>query len=73
MSVELFAGLRAQEFLGARPVDLALIDGPHLFEAVLRDFGDLEACVAPHALVVVHNRLPRDAATASRTRTTRAA
>ena len=70
-SAAFFAGPRAQELLGARPVDLAFLDGLHLFEAVLRDFMNVEAFAGPGTLVVVHDCLPRDAETAARRRTTR--
>jgi hypothetical protein len=70
-STAFFAGPRAHELLGARPVDLAFIDGLHLFEAVLRDFMDLEVFATLRTLVVVHDCLPRDAVTSARRRSTR--
>jgi len=65
-----FAGKRAGELLGGIPVDLAFIDGMHLFEYALRDFIGVEALAGPDSLVAVHDCLPRDAATASRKRST---
>lgn len=70
-SAAFFSGPRATDLLRARRVDLAFIDGLHLFEAALRDFRDLEAFATPQTLVVVHDCLPRDAATSARRRTTR--
>jgi hypothetical protein len=66
-----FAGPRAPELLGTRPIDLAVIDGMHLFEFALRDFINLEAFAGPRTLIVAHDCLPRDAVTAARRRTTR--
>jgi len=48
----------------------AFIDGLHIFEQVLRDFINLEKYSSPDSLVVIHDCLPLDQRTASRTRTT---
>ncbi len=69
-SDEFFAGPRPRELFGDLPVDLAFIDGMHLFEFALRDFFNTEALAGPDSLIVLHDCLPKDAATASRTRTT---
>ena len=68
-SDEFFAGARWQIF-GDLPIDLVFIDGMHLFEFALRDFLNVEALTGPDSVVVVHDCLPTDAVTASRTRTT---
>ncbi len=52
------------------PFALAFIDGLHIFEQVLRDFINLEKHASAKSLVVIHDCLPLDRRTASRTRTT---
>ena len=59
-----------QELFGELPVDLAFIDGMHLFEFALRDFTNCEALSGPDSLIVLHDCLPMDALTASRERST---
>ena len=58
-----------QEF-GGRPIDLAFIDGSHLFEFVLRDFINVERNAAPTSTILMHDCYPLDEATAQRERTT---
>jgi hypothetical protein len=48
--------LRAE--LGGLPVDLAFIDGMHLFEFVLRDFANLERHCTEQSVVLVHDCYP---------------
>jgi hypothetical protein len=64
-----FAQFDPRELLGG-PVELAFIDGLHLFEQVVRDFVNLERHSAPHAVIVLHDCLPLDEVTAARERTT---
>jgi hypothetical protein len=54
--------------LDGLPVDLAFIDGMHLFEYVLRDFMNLERFCGERSAVLVHDCYPRDAKAASRER-----
>ena len=54
----------------AGPIELAFIDGLHLFEQVLRDFVNVEHHCAEDAAVVLHDCIPLDAVSASRERTT---
>jgi hypothetical protein len=54
-----------------RPVDLAFIDGLHLFEYVLRDFMNVERRAARHGLVVVDDIFPNHPDQSSRDRKTR--
>ncbi len=54
----------------AGPVELAFIDGLHLFEQVLRDFVNLERHCAADGVIILHDCLPLDEATAARERTT---
>lgn len=51
-----------------RTVDLALIDGMHLFEYALRDFMNLENLSNSHSLVVVADVYPKDPEQARRRR-----
>jgi ketosteroid isomerase-like protein len=60
--------LRAE--LGGRPVDLAFIDGMHLFEFALRDFANLEAYGSPQTVILVHDCYPKRREIASRDRAT---
>lgn len=55
-----------------RPLDLAFIDGMHLFEFVLRDFINIERYAGPHTLVLIDDILPGHPAQATRDRRTRA-
>lgn len=54
-----------------RPVSLALIDGMHLVEYVLRDFINVERCVRWSSVVVIDDVLPRRSVEAARERKTR--
>ena len=54
------------------PVDLAFIDGMHLFEYALRDFIHVERHAAPWSLVLVDDILPAHPRQGARERTTRA-
>jgi hypothetical protein len=56
--------------LNGRPVDLAFIDGMHVFENVLSDFANLERFCSADGVVMLHDCWPIDAAVASRERVT---
>lgn len=56
--------------VGDRPVELAFIDGLHNFEAVLRDFINIECYSSPDAVVLLHDCIPLDDATSLRERKT---
>ncbi|HEX6654304.1 MAG TPA: class I SAM-dependent methyltransferase [Thermoleophilaceae bacterium] len=68
-SDDFFAQHDARDLLGG-PVELAFIDGLHLFEQVLRDFVNLERASADDTVVILHDCLPLDDVTSARERTT---
>jgi predicted O-methyltransferase YrrM len=68
-SDDFFAQHDVHELLGG-PVELAFIDGLHLFEQVLRDFVNLESRSSADTVVILHDCLPLDEVTAARERTT---
>ena len=57
--------------LGGRPVDLAFLDGMHLFAFALRDFVNIERYCGPHSVCLVHDCFPLDERTAGLDRATR--
>lgn len=69
-SDEFFAKHDLCEELGGRPVDLALIDGMHLFEFALRDFINIERCCTAASTCLVHDCYPLDEPTSGRDRVT---
>lgn len=69
-SDEFFATHDVRAELGGRDLDLAFIDGMHLFEFVLRDFANVERCSSPGTVIVLHDCLPVDEVSAARERTT---
>jgi methyltransferase family protein len=54
--------------LEGQTLDLAFIDGMHLFEYALRDFMNLERFCGEHSAILVHDCYPRDAVAAARER-----
>jgi hypothetical protein len=68
-SDDFFAQHDVHDSLGG-PVELAFIDGLHLFEQVLRDFVHLERCSTDDTVIILHDCLPLDEVTAARERTT---
>ncbi len=53
--------------LGA-PIDIAFLDGMHLFEFLLRDFLHVERYCRPNSVIVLHDCLPTDIGMARRER-----
>jgi hypothetical protein len=52
-----FAERDAASLLGG-PIDIALIDGMHLFEVALRDFINVERYCQKNSLIILHDCLP---------------
>lgn len=69
-SDDFFARHNLHRELEGHPVDLAFIDGMHLFEFALRDFINLEKYCSPASTILVHDCYPIDAVSAARERTT---
>jgi hypothetical protein len=69
-SDEFFARHNLAEEVGQDTLDLAFIDGMHLFEFALRDFANLERYCSPASTILVHDCYPIDRVTAARERTT---
>ena len=65
-SDEFFERHDLKEVLGGLPVDLAFIDGMHLFEFVLRDFMNLERNSGEKSVILIHDTAPPDSETAQR-------
>lgn len=61
----------AEEALRDHPIDLAFIDGMHMFEFAMRDFMNIERHAHPATVVVIDDILPNHPDQATRTRTTR--
>jgi hypothetical protein len=57
--------------LGGRPVDLAFLDGMHLFAFALRDFVNIERYCTPRSTCLVHDCFPLDENTSGADRGTR--
>lgn len=51
---------------GGQRIDLAFIDGLHLFEFALRDFMNVERHATPHSVIVLDDILPKTPEAASR-------
>jgi hypothetical protein len=65
-----FARFSREDVLGDAPLDLAFVDGLHLFEAALADVAALERWAHPGTVVLLHDCHPTDEAMAARERTT---
>jgi tetratricopeptide (TPR) repeat protein len=69
-SDEFFARRGPDALLAGRPLDIAFIGGKRLFEQALRDISHLEGYCGPRSMILLHNTVPLDEATQSRTRDT---
>jgi hypothetical protein len=65
-----FAARDPRRDIEAETVDLAFIDGLHLFEQALRDFINIERISSPRTVVLIHDCFAIDAMTAERERKT---
>jgi hypothetical protein len=65
-----FAEHDVEAELGGRKIDLAFIDGMHLFEFALRDFMNLERHCTSDSTILIHDCYPLDERTSARERTT---
>jgi hypothetical protein len=69
-SDEFFARSDVRDQLGGNAIDLAFIDGMHLFEFALRDFINIERHATPASVVLLHDCYPLNEVTAARQRVT---
>lgn len=58
-SDEFFRAHSPRDILGS-PIELAFLDGMHLFECLVRDFANTERCCRPESVVVLHDCIPLD-------------
>jgi len=66
-----FARDDVTSILGFSKIDLAFVDGMHLFEYALDDFVNLEQYMARDGIILVHDCIPFDRVTSARQRNTR--
>jgi predicted O-methyltransferase YrrM len=71
-SDDFFARDNALAHFRGKPIDLAFIDGMHLFEFALRDFINVERATDWASVVVFDDMLPRNVQEAARDRVTKA-
>ena len=69
-SDEFFDKRNVRALLQGLPIDLAFIDGMHLFEYALRDFRNIERNAGPDSVILIHDCLPPGAEFATRDRQT---
>lgn len=67
-SDEFFDRFDLSKELEGRPLDLAFIDGSHLFEQALRDFINIERYANEKTVVIFHDIMPIDQIVANRER-----
>jgi len=65
-SDEFFSRHDLRQMLDGRPVDLAFIDGMHLFDFALRDFTHLERAAGRGSVITIHDCNPPSAEVATR-------
>jgi hypothetical protein len=69
-SDEFFATHDRADVFGEVPLDLAFVDGLHLFEAALTDLANVERWAHPGTVLLLHDCHPTSARMAARERTT---
>lgn len=67
-SDDFFSSHNLPELLGQPTVDIAFLDGLHLFEQTLKDFFNVERFSRPDSMILIHDCLPVNAVVASRKR-----
>ncbi|MBI2353840.1 MAG: class I SAM-dependent methyltransferase [Deltaproteobacteria bacterium] len=67
-SDDFFSSINLPEILGKRAIDVAFLDGLHLFEQTLRDFINVERFASPDSMILIHDCLPVNALVAERNR-----
>ena len=67
-SDDFFADEELLSLLGG-PIDLAFVDGLHLYEQALRDVANVERNSDPDGVILIHDCLPIDEATSAREQT----
>jgi hypothetical protein len=65
-----FSCARLESFLNGHALDLAFIDGLHLFEQVLKDFMNIESHSSRYSIILIHDTFPLDEPTQRRARST---
>jgi hypothetical protein len=71
-SDDFFRRYKSKDLFGKTPLDLAFIDGMHLFEFALRDFMNLEKWCTPDSVILIHDCHPINELSAARVRSTKA-
>jgi len=69
-SDDFFSQHDLKSLLNNRPVDLAFIDGLHIFEAALKDFINIEKYSKSETVIIFHDCIPLNKATSERERVT---
>jgi hypothetical protein len=67
MGGDAFFRVHSPRQIFGEPVDLAFLDGMHLFEFVLRDFINIEVQCSRNSIIALHDCLPTDVYITSRT------
>ncbi len=65
-----FDQVQMRDAIGSDHFEMAFIDGLHTFDQTLRDFINLEKHAKKNSIVFIHDCIPLDAATATRTQNT---
>jgi tetratricopeptide (TPR) repeat protein len=68
MSDDYFSTRDVRADFGGLPIDMAFIDGAHLFEQALKDFINVERHATPQSVILLHDTYPLTRLTAERDR-----